>query len=233
MTIDTNSHHRMFDKTISEHNVRRHFQDKARKMPKKERTRGIILDGIVETISLCGLDRTTIKEIVETAGVSHGTFYNHFENRDEAIRVAASSVANEIVEMIIETINRPDKDDEAMAVTVYAFMAAAIAHPSWSKTLSATVGMLDSGIDQSSRNLEMLIERGRANSVFRVAVTPLLSLQVRAIQALAISTVNTDSDIRNTLTDTCEAVLRLLGRTPDEASTAVKSIWSQTGTASK
>ena len=71
--------------------VRGYFQDKAKKQPKRARTRAIILDGIVETIARYGLEGTTIREIVESAGVSHGTFYNHFENRDEAMRKVVSA----------------------------------------------------------------------------------------------------------------------------------------------
>ncbi len=224
MTNESNAFHPMHGQ-----DVRRYFQDKARKQPKKERTKAILLDGIVETVAQYRLDGTTIKEIVEIAGVSHGTFYNHFENRDEAIRVAASSVADEIVAEIIKTIDMPAKDDEAMAAIIYAFMAAAITIPSWSKMLYATVGMLDSRVDRSSKRLEMQIERGVSNGVFRVSVTPLLSLQVRAIQALAIKTTNIDSDFRDTLSETCEAVLRLLGRSSSEAAAAVKSVCHSIG----
>ncbi len=216
--------HEEADGILTGPDVRRYFQDKARKKPKKERTRAVILDGIVESIAQCGLDRTTIKEIAEEAGVSHGTFYNHFESRDEAIRIAASAVAGEIVEMIVETIDRPDKDDEAMATAIYTFMATAIARPSWSKILSATIGMLDAGVDQSSKRLEMQIEQGISNGVFRVQMTPLISSQVRALQALTISTIDIESDYRPALAETCEAVLRLLGRSPAEARIAVKSI---------
>lgn len=200
---------------------RRYFQEKAKKQPKRERTRAIILDGIVETIARYGLEGTTIREIVETAGVSHGTFYNHFENRDEAIRAAASSVANEIVSTIFETIKRMNREDEAIVAATYAFMAAAIRRPSWGKTLVATVAMLDATLDPSSEKLERLIAQGHSNGIFRVSVTPLLSLQARAIQALAISKAETSSS--DVLSETCEAVLRLLGRTPTEAEAAVKS----------
>ena len=201
--------------------VRRYFQEKAKKQPKRERTRAIILDGIVETIAQNGLEGTTIREIVETAGVSHGTFYNHFKNRDEAIRVAASSVATEIVTTISETIKRLNNEDEAIVAAIYAFMAAAIRKPSWGKTLAATVAMLDATLDPSAKKLDMLIDRGYAGGVFRVPATPLLSLQVWAIQALAISKAQTNST--DALSETCEAILRLLGRTPAEAEATVKT----------
>ena len=209
--------------TFLEPDVRRYFQDKAKKQPKRERTRAIILDGIVETIARYGLEGTTVREIVETAGVSHGTFYNHFENRDEAIRVAASSVANEIVTTISETIKQLNKEDEAIVAATYSFMAAAIRKPSWGKTLAATVVMLDATLDPSSEKLEKLISQGYSNGIFRVSVTPLLSLQVRAIQALAISKAETKSNSNDALSETCEAILRLLGRTPAEAEATVKN----------
>ncbi|MCP5087650.1 MAG: TetR/AcrR family transcriptional regulator [Rhodobacteraceae bacterium] len=208
-------------------NVRRYFQDKARQRPKKERTKAILLDGIVETIAQYGLGGTTIKEIIEVAGVSHGTFYNHFESRDEAIRCAASWVASEVIEKVILSSERPEKDDEAVVAAIYAFMAAAIAVPAWGKILSETVEMLSSNVDGSSEKLEEQIKRGVSNGVFRVSVTPLLSLQVRAIQALAIRTSDNASKSNESLGETCEAVLRLLGRTPDEARAAVKSTTQQ------
>ena len=204
-----------------ETDVRRYFLEKAKKQPKRERTRALILDAIVETIARHGLDGTTIREIVETASVSHGTFYNHFENRDDAIRVAAMSVAHEIVATISDTIKRLDVADEAIVAATYSFMAAAIKRPSWAKTLAATVVMLDATIDPSSAKLEQLIAQGYSSGIFRVPVTPLLSLQVRAIQALAISKAEASSNAA--LSQTCEAILRLLGRTPAEAEAAVKT----------
>ena len=206
-----------------EPDVRRYFQDKAKKQPKRERTHAIILDGIIDTIARCGLEGTTIREIAESAGVSHGTFYNHFQNRDEAIRVAASSVANEIVTTIVEAIKSLDKEDEAIVAITYAFMATAIRRPSWGKTLAATVAMLDATLDPSSEKLEKLIDQGYSSGIFRVAATPLLSLQVRAIQALVISKGETYTQCNEALSETCEAILRLLGRTPAEAEATVRT----------
>lgn len=95
--------------------------------------------------------------------------------------------------------------------------------PAWGKTLAATVAMLDATLDPSTEKLEALIDRGYSNDVFRVAPSPLLSMQIRAIQALAISNADTDAHSIEALSETCEAILRLLGRTPTEAKATAKN----------
>ena len=136
-------------------------------------------------------------------------------------------MANEILSWIVDAIKRSDKEDEAIVAVTHGFMAAAILRPAWGKTLAATVAMLDATLDPSTKKLEALIDRGYSNGVFRAAPSPLLSMQIRAIQALAISNADTDAHSIEALSETCEAILRLLGRTPAEAEATVKNTVSR------
>jgi AcrR family transcriptional regulator len=48
-------------------------------------TRNIIFETAVELFSERGYDRVTVDDICDKAGVSKGTFYNHFKSKDQVI----------------------------------------------------------------------------------------------------------------------------------------------------
>ncbi len=52
---------------------------------KGEATRGTILDAALSLFAEKGFHRTSVPDIVEAAGVGHGTFYEYFENRRDVL----------------------------------------------------------------------------------------------------------------------------------------------------
>jgi AcrR family transcriptional regulator len=57
--------------------------------PTGRRTRSRILDAGATVFAAKGYHETRVDDVVEAAGVSHGTFYRYFDNKDHVFRVIA------------------------------------------------------------------------------------------------------------------------------------------------
>jgi AcrR family transcriptional regulator len=73
-----------------------------------EKTRRRLLDAGASVLPARGYHDTRVDDIVEAAGVSHGTFYRYFENKDDFFRVLAESATIGLIELLDEL--RPDGD---------------------------------------------------------------------------------------------------------------------------
>lgn len=208
--------------------TRRYFQDKARKKGKRERTRAAIMDGMVEVVAELGLNRTTIKEITEQSGVSHGTFYNHFDNRDEAIRFTASTIATEIDNAIMQSVELSRRVDETFVFGTHAFLEIASERPKWGKLLVCTLEEMGGVHDESLKPLRGILKEGVESGMFRTTLTPLLIEQIGLIIVHSLSKKLTRVSGRDLVEETCGAILRLLGRTPSEAKQASKIVQKKT-----
>ena len=61
---------------------------------RRERTRASLLEGARRVIAAKGFDAATITEITEAADVGFGSFYNHFESKDELLRVLVTEAVD-------------------------------------------------------------------------------------------------------------------------------------------
>lgn len=60
------------------------------RLPKRERTRRQIVAAAIEVMSERGLAQASVQEIAARAGVTTGTFYNHFRDRADIVDAAAA-----------------------------------------------------------------------------------------------------------------------------------------------
>ena len=63
--------------------------------PRGVATRGKLLDAAVPALAEKGYHATRVDDIVRIAGVSHGTFYLYFANKDDLFRTLAERCADE------------------------------------------------------------------------------------------------------------------------------------------
>ncbi len=192
-------------------NIQRFFQDGARGLPKRDRTRGIILDAVIETVSTQGLESTAVRGIIQIAGISHGTFYNHFESREAAIIEATSKIAAELDRAAQQGGDLVSPPDEQLIMGTMRFIELASRRKAWGKMLVETISPLDGLPLSSSKNFRKVLSGGVAAGVFSVPITPLLTRQIGAIIALCIGLRMESRSSPQILQDTCSAILRLLG----------------------
>ncbi|NIY76296.1 TetR/AcrR family transcriptional regulator [Thalassospira sp. HF15] len=72
----------------------------------KQKSRKRILDAAAKLIREQGIEATSVAEIMEAAGMTHGGFYRHFSNKDELI----SAAFLEAVDRSVRSMEVPDTD---------------------------------------------------------------------------------------------------------------------------
>ena len=68
--------------------------------PRGQQTRQRLLDAGSAILPICGYHETRVDDIVEEAGVSHGSFYRYFESKDQLFQVLATDAATQMVELL-------------------------------------------------------------------------------------------------------------------------------------
>lgn len=68
----------------------------ARTIRKRERTRGEIVAAAERLVALHGLDAVSIDDITHEADVAKGTFYTHFEDKDDLAAAIGARIRNEL-----------------------------------------------------------------------------------------------------------------------------------------
>jgi AcrR family transcriptional regulator len=68
--------------------------------PRGEKTRQRLLEAGASVLPARGYHDARVDDIVEAAGVSHGTFYRYFENKDDFFRVLAEGASARMIELL-------------------------------------------------------------------------------------------------------------------------------------
>ena len=76
-------------------------------MPKQEyksaiRSKSFIKHALVKLLTEKNLDRITVTEVIETSGISRGTFYSHYKSLDDVLNQIVDDEYNKIVGLIGE-----------------------------------------------------------------------------------------------------------------------------------
>jgi AcrR family transcriptional regulator len=75
--------------------------DEARALrPRGEKTRQLLLDAGAAVLPTRGYHDARVDDIVQAAGVSHGSFYRYFENKDDFFRVLADEASTRLIELL-------------------------------------------------------------------------------------------------------------------------------------
>jgi AcrR family transcriptional regulator len=80
--------------------------------PRGQRTRQQLLDAGAKVLPARGYHDARVDDIVELAGVSHGSFYRYFENKEDFFRVLAEEASSRM----IQTLHAFPADAEAAAL---------------------------------------------------------------------------------------------------------------------
>jgi AcrR family transcriptional regulator len=70
--------------------------------PRGERTRLRLLDAGAAVLPSRGYHDARVDDIVAAAGVSHGTFYRYFDNKDDFFRALAEAAASRMIDLLDE-----------------------------------------------------------------------------------------------------------------------------------
>lgn len=108
---------------------------------KRERTRRQILAAALRVFSARGVAACTIQEIADVAGVTTGTVYNHFDDREAVILAVAMWLADTLSRRIAETQAKVEEGAQRMAIGQRRYMWLAKQSPAWALLLIDIAGV--------------------------------------------------------------------------------------------
>lgn len=139
---------------------------------RREKTRLRLLLSALEVFSEKGTDATVIDDVIVAAGVSRGTFYNHFRTTSELLLALAVTMSDEVLAVVDPVVLTMADPVHRFSAGTRLYMHMALRYPTWGRFITnvgtriATRGHL---IEQYlTRDLKLALARKR------VVVTDLL-----------------------------------------------------------
>lgn len=196
----------------------RFFQEVSSGETKRFRTRGLILDTAVSLIAEKGIDRASIAEITERAGLSNGSFYYHFRDKAELIDAVGAAIAMALVQDVDAVIADVDNGAERVAIASLIVIRTATMAPTWGGLIVHAFAELGDLREQISRGIQKDVYIGIDQGIFDVEPSPAFFAMLLAVVAAAIRELLVDAKA-NAGADlvAVRLILRALGLPPAEA----------------
>jgi AcrR family transcriptional regulator len=194
------------------------------RLTKRERTRLALLEGAVAVIAEKGLAETRITDVTDRVGVSNGTFYNYFPDKDALVRAVVVEVAGGFAGSIDAGMAGEDDAVRRVVLATSQAVDGAVAEPSGGAVLMELIDTLSGLREPVLRFLRQDLERGVEQGVFALELTPFLLEQVLALVISSVRAQLRDGADGQITALTCEHVLRLCGLTPAAARRAVEGV---------
>jgi AcrR family transcriptional regulator len=194
-----------------------HFRNQLQGGGKRERTRAALLDATLRVVAEKGMEALKISDITATADLANGTFYNHFEDKDEILREAAYGIAFAISSQLDNEMEAITDAPTRVVTATRNFINIVLEKPDWAAVMLDSAAHMPNLQENVAQYLRADLQLGVAQGKFDIEVTPFLLLQFIALISVAV-TVQLKNGITPQLTaETCENVLRLLGFSPSKA----------------
>lgn len=201
--------------------MERYFQDKAMDKGKRDRTRAVLIDSVINVAWEKGAAQTTVHDITKRSGLAQGTLYNHFEGIEELVSSAAAEVAMDFEQRIEERVGCHKPGGSRLVKAVKANIEIALEnerHGSLFVDAVLNAAKLRKIFDvHLQEDVDACLKAGHT----KLAYTDLLANQCGATVAVAISRQLNSRRSKTINLQTCEAVLRLIGFSPSRAATLV------------
>lgn len=182
---------------------------------RREKMRARLIEAALLVVAAKGLDGAMIDDVAAAAGVSRGSFYNHFFTLQELLLAANRELAQELMGFVLAELAATDDPVEKVAHGLSLFLALAGAHPLLAR-FAAGMGL--SGLAQGSvadAVLPPVLARGMSEG--RFAAMPLPEARDMLAATLLASLARTARGEMVDCTAVVAALLRGLGVGADEA----------------
>ncbi|MCB0894897.1 MAG: TetR/AcrR family transcriptional regulator [Nocardioidaceae bacterium] len=190
---------------------------------RKLRTRRAMVDAAVRLMASGRGDRATVQEITEEADIGFGSFYNHFESKEQLFATAATEVLERWGQMIDEATAGIEDPAEVFATSLRISARLGWTHPDLARFLSrAGLEVLRRPDGLAPRALRD-IQAGQAAGRFAPlsAEVALAAVAGGLIELLTLRTAEPPTLTEDAADDLARAMLRLLGLSDAEASEVV------------
>ena len=199
---------------------------------RKARTRQALIDAAVRLIAEGRGERASIQEITEAADVGFGSFYNHFEGKEQLFRTASEEVLERWGQMIDRACAGISDPAEVFAVSLRISGRLSWTHPEIARfVIGAGLDVLDSPRGLAPRALRD-IRAGQAAGRFTVpdADIALSAVAGGLLGLLRLHERHPERVEEASVDQLAEAVLRLLGVAAPEAARLAALRLPATGT---
>ena len=180
---------------------------------RKARTRQALIDAAVRLIAEGRGERASIQEITEAADIGFGSFYNHFESKDQLFETASSEVLERWGHMIDRASAGITDPAEVFSISLRLSARLSWSHPDVARFITgAGLDLLDAPGGLAPRALRD-IQAGQAAGQFSVA-DPEVALSAVAgglIGLLRLHQRHPERLEESSVDEFAEACLRLLG----------------------
>jgi AcrR family transcriptional regulator len=180
---------------------------------RKARTRQALVDAAVRLIAEGRGDRASIQEITEAADIGFGSFYNHFDSKDQLFATASAEVMERWGQMIDRACAGIADPAEVFARSFRISGRLGWTHPDMARFLTGTgLNVLDAPTGLAPRALRD-IRAGQAAGRFTVPDAEItLSAVAGGLLGLLRQLERHPDDIDEAVVDRlAEAILRMLG----------------------
>jgi AcrR family transcriptional regulator len=103
---------------------------------RREKTRLRLLKSALQVFHDKGPDTVVIDDFIAAAGVSRGTFYNHFKTTNELLLALATAMSDEVLQIVDPLVLQHDDPIERFAVGTRLYMQMALRYPLWGSFIS-------------------------------------------------------------------------------------------------
>ena len=199
---------------------------------RKARTRQALIDAAVRLIAEGRGDRASIQEITEAADIGFGSFYNHFDSKEQLFQTASQEVLERWGQMIDRASADLTDPAELFAVGTRISGRLGWTHPDIAGFLTgAGLGAMDIPTGLAPRALRD-IRAGQASGRFTVpdAEIALSAVAGGLLGLLRMCQQHPERVTETTVDQLAEAELRLLGVPAPEAARLVALPLPDTGT---
>lgn len=112
------------DEAVENHRVRVGAQ-------RREKTRLRLLESALTVFTEKGPDVAVIDDFIAAAGVSRGTFYNHFKTTNELLFALATAMSDEVLQIVDPLVLHLHDPVERFAAGTRLYMQMALRYPLW------------------------------------------------------------------------------------------------------
>ncbi len=132
---------------------------------RREQTRAKLIEAAKVLFARQGAERTRINEITEQADVGFGSFYNHFESKEEIVADVLRESAEEHAQALVAATSGISDPAEVISIAHRHFVRMALADPEWAglavRLEDSSTAILDSLRPFAREDLERAISEGR------------------------------------------------------------------------
>ena len=198
------------DKAVQDKAIQHKATQKKVPSGKRQATRQVLLEAVRDLVYEKGHDSVSIQEITTRASVSTGTYYNHFETKQDAFR-AVAQILQDMIAAELETIREPINDPAMrVAITLKYYFHHSLDNQDWrdfTRFAKLTELPLEQAIDARIEDIERGIKGGR----FKVDNVHFTESLIRGMFRHVVSAIDKGHVGRNATDYSIRSILQMLG----------------------